>query len=411
LNGTQTVALEPVLPEVFPGHLVWRFWAKGPHADGYAVPSVKITAEGVPLPLPGGASAPFAIVRNGEQVARRWLHVPLHRIRPGIAARVGVTSAADKAYPRTLRVEGLPWDDVACAVLEREANSLSPALTAGQLRAGFTEELYAGPGWCPMPYLDGNLKRNVVDQVDRYTAVIRMNDNTFVFPTPALLAPPRELKNEPFVDPATVTDLTISPGKKLADRGWMRRDLALPEGNAQPAIRREGDGPWFLGFDGADDVLRNGPFFMPPGPATVELSLRPGDTQRTQTIFDSSEPVLSLVLMPGGTLRLLRMDQQRKTITLEGRTALMAGKWHHVSAVFTGSALRLYVDGIQDGADVPLHGLRADKESAIGGPALWADGIRATGHFRGDIKAFRVLQRFVAPEEVAARFDEVKRVR
>jgi len=411
LNGTQTVALEPVLPEVFPGHLVWRFWAKGPHADGYAVPSVKITAEGVPLPLPSGASAPFAIVRNGEQVARRWLHVPLHRLRTGVAARVGVTSAADKAYPRTLRVEGLPWDDVACAVLEREANSLSPALTAGQLRAGFTEELYAGPGWCPMPYLDGNLKRNVVDQVDRYTAVIRMNDNTFVFPTPALLAPPRELKNEPFVDPATVTDLTISPGKKLADRGWMRRDLALPEGNAQPAIRREGDGPWFLGFDGADDVLRNGPFFMPPGPATVELSLRPGDTQRTQTIFDSSEPVLSLVLMPGGTLRLLRMDQQRKIITLEGRTALMAGKWHHVSAVFTGSALRLYVDGIQDGADVPLHGLRADKESAIGGPALWADGIRATGHFRGDIKAFRVLQRFLAPEEVAARFDEVKRVR
>jgi hypothetical protein len=408
LNGTQKVEIDPVQPEILPGHLVWRFWAKGNHADGYAVPSVRITVEGVPLALPSGAPAPFAIVRHGEQVARRWLQVPLHRIRPGVAARLAVTGAEGSAYPRTVRIEGLPWDDVACGVLEREANSLSPALAPEKLREGFHEEFFTGPGWCPMAYADGNLKRNIIDQVDRYTAVIRMRDNTFVFPTPALLDPPRQLKNEPFVEPATVMDLTIVPGKKLADRGWMRRDLALPEGNTQPAIRREGDEPWFLSFDGGDDVIRDGPIFMPPGPATVELELRPGNTERTQTIFDSSEPALSLVLMPGGTLRLLRMDQQRKVITLAGRTALTAGKWHHVVAVFTGSALRLYVDGKQDGGDVPIHGLRSDKESAIGGPALWSYDIRAAGFLKGDLGSFRLLQRYLTPEEIAARYDKQK---
>lgn len=402
LNGTRTVALESVLPLVLPGHIVWRFWARENLVDGYAVPSVKVTVDGVPLALPDGASAPFAIVRNGEQVARRWLQVPLHRIRAGVAARLAVKGAEVNAYPRTVRVEGLPWDDVACGLLEREANSLSPAVTPKILREGFHEEFFAGPGWCPMAYNDGRLKRNIIDQVDRYTAVIRMKDNTFVFPTPALLDPPRELKNEPFVDPATVLDLKLAPGKKLADRGWMRRDLALPAGNTQPAIRREGDGPWFLSFDGVDDRIPNGPITMPPGPATVELVLRPGNTDRTQTIFDSSEPVLSLVLMPDGTLRLLRMDQQRKVITLEGRTPLTAGQWHHVLAVFTGSALRLYVDGKQDGPDVPIHGLRSDKESAIGGPALWANGIRAAGFLQGDLGSFRVLQRYLTPEEIAA---------
>jgi len=408
LNGTTEVKLTEVTPEALPGHVVWRFWHRGGLGqDGYAVPAARITVDGESIRLPDGPAAPFAVVRNGEQVARRWLHVPLHRIRQGIVARLMVTGTAGSAYPRTILVEGMPWDDVACAVLEREANPLSPALTPGALRAGFTEEPYFGPGWCPMSYADGNLKRNIVDQVDRYTAVVRMQDNTFVFPTPALLDPPRRLRNEPYLDPATVMDLVLEPGDKLVDRGWLRRDLALPDGHSRPAIGRDGDGPWFLSFDGADDAIRSGPIFMPPGPATVELLVRPGDTQRTQTLFDSSEPVLSLVLMPGGTLRLLRLDQQRKEVVVGGRTALRVGNWHHVVAVFTGSELRLYVDGRQDAAAMPIHGLRSDKESALGGPALWAGGIRAVGHFRGDIAACRVLQRFVTPEEVVARYAQL----
>lgn len=410
LNGAKRVEFAPVRPRVFPGHLVWRFWSEGGLAeDGYAVPAVEITAAGRPLPLPGGAAAPFAIVRNGEQVARRWLHVPLHRVRPGVAARLVVTGTAGNAYPRTVRVDGLPWNDVACALLEREANSLSPSITAEQLREGFREELFTGPGWCPMAYKDGTLKRNIIDQVDRYTAVIRMKDNTFVYPTPALVEPPRLVKNESSIDPATVMDVTIAPGEKLADRGWMRRDLALPGGKIRPGIQRDGNGPWFLRFDGVDDEIALGGITMPPGPATLELTLRPAQTDRHQTIFDSSEPILTLVLEPRGTLRLLRWDQEREEVMLEGRETLQPGAWHHVVAVFTGAALRLYVNGKQDGSDVPIHGLRSDHMSCVGGPARWATGIRAAGRFHGDIGSFRVLQRALTAEQVAERHRSLPR--
>jgi len=397
MNGARRVDVAPVKPQVLPGHAVWRFWAQGPHADGYAVPSVKIEVDGAALELPDGHPAPFAIVRNGEPLSRRWLHVPLHRIRPGVAARLVVRPTGDGPYPRTIRIEGLPWDDVACAVLEREANSLSPALTAGQLQSGFTEELYAGPGWCPMPYLDGNLKRNVVDQVDRYTAVIRMHDETFVYPAPALVDPPRTLPDAPAVDPATVIDPAIGPGKKLVDRGWLKRDLVLPADATSPTAHQDDDGAWFLRFDGVDDRIIQGPIAMPPGPATVELLLRPADTERMQTVVDSSEPVLSLMLAPGGTLRLQRVNQQREVVTLAGQKPLQAGAWHHVVAVFTGRSLRLYVDGKQDGPEIPIHGLRSDKETAIGGP------IRPGGFLKGDVRQFRVLQRSLAADEIAAR--------
>jgi hypothetical protein len=291
-------------------------------------------------------------------------------------------------------------------VLEREANPLSPALTPETLRAGFTEEFYSGPGWCPMSYLDGDLKRNLIDQVDRYTAVVRLKDNTFVYPTPALLDPPRRLANEPYVDPATVMDLVIEPGEKLVDRGWMRRDLALPTGAARPAIERDAGGPWFLRFDGADDAVSHGPITMPAGPVTLEVLIRPAETEMPQTLFDSTEPVLTLVLMPNRTLRLLRWDQWRKEVVLEGRIALTSGSWHHVVAVFTGAASRLYVDGRQDGHDVPVHGLRSDYQSTLGGPTVWASGLRAGGHFHGDIGGFRLLQRALTAAEIAARYAE-----
>ncbi|MFN9271808.1 MAG: hypothetical protein ACK6DO_02115, partial [Planctomycetia bacterium] len=64
---------------------------------------------------------------------------------------------------------------------------------------------------------------------------------------------------------------------------------------------------------------------------------------------------------------------------------------------FTGRSLRLYVDGKQDGPEIPIHGLRSDKETAIGGP------IRPGGFLKGDVRQFRVLQRSLAADEIAAR--------
>lgn len=404
VNGHGVVAADLVQPNVMPGHLVWRYWLNpGMLEEGFATPAVKMFENGMDISLQKGKAAPFAVVGNGEQVARHWLHVPLHRICPEIISKVVVTGKdSANTYPRRISLEGIPWEKVSCIVLERDANPLSQALTPRHLQSGFAEEFYEGPGWCPMSYKNGSLKRNIIDKADRYTAVVRMKDNTFVYPTPALVSPPRLLKNEPYVDPATVMDIIIAPGEILFDRGWMRRELPLPvEISQRPTFHKKVTGEWFMRFDGVANAVKMGPISMPPGPATLELLLSPHDISRTQTIFDSSEPILSLVLMAGGRLRLLRFNQRRQEVTIESSLRLTINEWHHIVAVFTGAEIRLHIDGKLDGM-AKVNGLRSDKESSIGSPAIWSSGIRAESHFAGDLAALRILQRFMSDEEIAS---------
>jgi hypothetical protein len=319
---------------------------------------------------------------------------------------------------RQIQIEGIAWNEVSCGVLERAADPLSPALSAKQLEKGFFEEINMGPGWCPMAYRDGLAKRSIIDQVDRYTAVVRMRDNTFVYPTPALNQPPKLIVNDPYVDPATVMDLVIAPGNKLMDRGWMRRDLVMPVNLTQrPAVHYEKNLP-YLHFDGKDNIINLAPtknennlsvgnlmdlgsINMPPGPVTLELLVRPLDISVTQTIFDSTEPVLSIVLTAGGTLRLIRWDQHRKPVMVTGTAVLEANCWVSVIAIFNGHSIGLYVNGKLDGDEMPVHGQRSDYASSIGGPARWAEGLRAMGRFHGDIAKIRILQRHLAPKEIA----------
>jgi hypothetical protein len=197
-------------------------------------------------------------------------------------------------------------------------------------------------------------------------------------------------------------NLVIEPGEKLIDLGWMRRDLPLPvEISQRPTFHKKDAGGWFMRFDGVANAVKMGPISMPPGPATLELCLCPHDISRTQTIFDSSEPILSLVLMAGGKLRLLRFNQSCQEVTVESSRSLTLNEWHHIVAVFTGAEIRLHIDGKLDGM-AKVNGLRSDKESSIGSPALWSSGIRAESHFAGDLAALRILQRYMSDEEIAS---------
>jgi hypothetical protein len=245
-----------------------------------------------------------------------------------------------------------------------------------------------------------------------------MKDNTFVYPAPAVNPPPDLIVNDPYVDPATVMDLVIAPGNKLLDRGWMRRDLVMPVNlTRRPTVHYDKNLP-YLHFDGKNSIIvlspsKNengrkvgnlmdlGSINMPPGPVTLELLVRPLDTSVTQTIFDSSEPVLSIVLAAGGTLRLIRWNQHRKPVMVTGTAVLETNRWTCVTAVFTGHSISLYVNGKPDGSEVPVHGLRSDNSSSIGGPSPWAEGLCAEGMFHGDIAKIRILQRYLTPAEIA----------
>jgi hypothetical protein len=132
---------------------------------------------------------------------------------------------------------------------------------------------------------------------------------------------------------------------------------------------------------------------MPPGPVTLKLTLRTHALGYAQTIFDSSEPVLSLFLNPDGTLSLVRSDPDQHFVALNGEAPLKTGQWHEITAVFTGSELRLYIDGQPDGSTAAVCGTRGNSCCGIGGfcgvHPLWqrvsASGRQKARNFHGDM--------------------------
>jgi hypothetical protein len=419
----QMIDLPPVVPQAELGQIVWRFWnEQGFTAAGWGRPQVRIEADGQTVALPDGPAAAFGIMNQGEELARKWLRVPLHRIRDGIQAQVRVSGSPDNLYPRTVRVEGLPWEDVAGGTLMRNGiTSLWYTLPPDVLRDGFVERFYGGPGFACMHYQDGWKKRRVIDQQDRYTAVVRFRDGTLAYPQPAVLAAPH-------VDPATALDLMIPPPLEqlgpplsdslvkqwkpsedlLVDRGPLGHDVALPPASdpARPAILRDApEGPWYLRFDGQDDQLKTGVLTMPPGPVTVDLLVRFRATGRSQVIFDQWGDALGIGLTSQGRLVVVRVNQRRKMDWLEGEQRLEPEKWYRIAATFNGRELQLYVNGKPDGQPVASHGLRTDENTVIGGQIgmlVELAGIheRIKGFFAGDLARVRVLQRAMDEAEV-----------
>ncbi|HKV35769.1 MAG TPA: LamG-like jellyroll fold domain-containing protein [Pyrinomonadaceae bacterium] len=58
----------------------------------------------------------------------------------------------------------------------------------------------------------------------------------------------------------------------------------------------------------------------------------------------------SLTVNPAGKLRLDLFQNYNAYTTVIGATAMSTGAWHHVAGVFSGSQMRVYVDGVLDGS-------------------------------------------------------------
>ncbi|MCK6489918.1 MAG: LamG domain-containing protein, partial [Planctomycetes bacterium] len=306
---------------------------------------------------------------------------------------------------------------------------LSETLDAAVLRDGLVEEEWRGAGWAPMLYSDHRDKRTRIDQVDRYTAVVRLRDGTLVFPAPAATSPPAPDTPDPGgIDPATVADYAIVPDRDvLADRGWMHRDLALPPAGSRerPAVLRDGEGlPWFLRFDGERQGLVVPAPSSPPGPVTVEMWIRPARLDRPQNLVGWGGSVLSLSLSPRpagqegghteryltghmdappavveeqGRVILARLDEHRRAVEVVGGQPLAVGRWTQVAATFTGARIELFIDGRRAGAPAAVTGLQMDEQRSFIAGWPW----RTMRGFAGDNARFRVLQRSCSEDEVA----------
>lgn len=360
--------------EKMPGHVVMHFQAvDGIKNDGFAIPRVSVKVDGKVLKLSDANAAPFSIVKNGEEVLRKWLRVPLHRLAENIAVKLAVKGSPANLYPRSVFLENVPWDQTAGYIIERGGHSLHNPLDAKPINKnfGYLEMFDEGFGWSPMRFYDVKNKRRVMDMVDRYTAVIRLKNDTIVFAQPTQM-------DAPHVDSSTVLDLLIQPRRGLLrDRGIMNRDYNMQKQipATRPKVVRPRQGkPWALRFDGVDDCLTFGPLNMPAGPVTLELWINPADNDKPAVICDQKGAALGLAIMHDRTLRLMRVDINRKAVMLNGQIVLKPKQWHHVVCVYDGRAINLYVNGQADGQPVACRGLRTDEGMFLGKDAcsVWS---------------------------------------
>jgi len=414
----ETVGVPRVKASAFPGHAVLEFAAdKAWDGSHFAIPRTPvIVMDGKKLDLSVADLAPITVLESGGEASRQWFHVPLNRVRALKDAALRVEVAEGESYPRILRLSGIDWDAMDGVVFERSPNPLHYALTSGEVKAGWSEPYYVGPGYAPMAYHSGWSKRWVADQIDSYFSVIRFKDGTIGFPRPTAISAPR-LK-----DPTVVQDPVISPlnGQKnideLSDRGPLQRPLPLgpDDSPGRPRIVPVDTGsPWWaLRFDGKDDRIKQGPYTFPPGDATVEFWIKPDGTDARQSLLYSQSACFNLTLVPGGRVVLERSDERRQPVKVVGTSPLAAGRWNHVAAVYSGEHLRLYVNGRPDG-EAACPGARTDEFTLIGGKpdtgfskdaaaALHLAQGRDSEPFAGDLARFRVLGRAATAKEIEA---------
>jgi hypothetical protein len=391
-QSTQSQSVSPDKIEVYPGHVAWRFWiTQGIDRSGFIMPHVTLRDNG--QTIWDKDAAPAVIIDNGESVIRKWLRVPLHRLRNLDKATMVVDANFGKLYPRRITMQNLPWDDVLCALYERAGNPLHTSIDKQTLMQGYMEA-YDGDsrGWTPMAFGSMWSKRRIADSVDRYTSVVRFTDDTIAYLPPVTVdAPTLEFAQ-------TVDDYVFSPGEKvLYDRGPLQRDIHLSE-NAQalmPDILQDQPGqPWYAHFSGKQEI-NLGQLACPPGPMTVELWCRISEIGKVMPIYGSWPPVLNVYVDQAGKLRVLRLDRGHYARQLTSDVTLNAGQWYHIVATWDSRLIRLYVNGQASGQPVEALGVRSVEYACLGKAGWYPNIINSSpvlNLFEGDIARYRTLQ-------------------
>lgn len=154
-----------------------------------------------------------------------------------------------------------------------------------------------------------------------------------------------------------VSDLGSAGNNLLIEPSGERRFTTLPEGKL-PVLE-------FVGNKGVPLPLN----IIPGGPATVECAFTFRQTGRPMNIFSQIGCAqLELSLDSSGKLLLTRSDFDKNPVRITSPEPLVADRLFAVAGVYTGSELRLYING-ERVAKTPLTGSRTNEGVLFGGSA------------------------------------------
>lgn len=149
------------------------------------------------------------------------------------------------------------------------------------------------------------------------------------------------------------------------------------------------------------------------GPFTLEAWIRPVQVRsvKPQTILSRWQTIgaqrgFALQVSPEGKLDFL-VTTDGSTVTHQtGTTQLTDGMWYHVAAVYTGTDLRVYLNGVLDSAPLAFAGpvYASNNPIYIGGLV----DNRVDQHFKGVIDEVGIYQKALGENETLTRFGNLQ---
>ncbi len=165
------------------------------------------------------------------------------------------------------------------------------------------------------------------------------------------------------------------------------------------------DGPSSLEFDGTDDyvVVPNSSTFSPGGQATIDCWVRPDAPSGTGDIpFIEKEDQYFLGLDAATNTAKFKAYVGGSWYTATATSALTTDKWNHVAGVFTGSEVKIMIDGVEQ-ASTSASGTinNTGNQLYIGG------NVPNSKYFSGRLDEIRIWNKgFTAAEIFEKRFEK-----
>ncbi len=158
-----------------------------------------------------------------------------------------------------------------------------------------------------------------------------------------------------------------------------------------------------LFFDGMDDFVRVPNPFNYGARLTIEAWVRPQSLDGQRVIWDDYGNPGVLLAISNGRVQfgISTANHPGGGISLTPQTTLAPGEWSHVAAVYDGTEMRVFINGVDTGESRSTGGEIIDNAENVD-PAIGSDNVSTTAlNFHGRIDDFRIYDRALGPEDLA----------